>query len=503
MKKITLVACPWIFHGPAEFMSQQLGLGYIGAYAEMMGHKVVAFIDPMVAGGMSHLTPLTTKYQQTSRVGYSDSWIVERIPSDTDVIGINAPFTDSRLTLYPLIRKIKEKFPSIPVMVGGVLATTLPRQVIAESLADIAIKGEGEVAFSRILNDEPWKSIPGLVFRLPDGTIYEHDQPGQQLPVGQIPSPGYNFRPMGEYTKWSPRGNRGDRTLSMVSSRGCPFACEFCSSAAKGQYWNPLVAGSIVQEIEMSIEHWGVNHVEFEDDNFTFNEERAVAILEALTNLRRRGVPIACSFPNGVMIDRMSEELAGLMKSAGAEIIYLPLESGDPRVLMAMNKPNSEDHLDKTMEVAKWCVEAGLFVSAFVINAYPGGRVSSKNCQVASERYSQFLFADEQELFLQGEDEASFQKTMAFCQRLRQLGVNGITPLIATPYPGTGLYVTSERFDWLTFEDGHDVLITMSYSSVTPGLIQLETPWCSQQRAYERWKEMMEEFPAYHNIRKE
>ncbi|MBM3769568.1 MAG: hypothetical protein FJW32_29680, partial [Acidobacteria bacterium] len=69
-KKIALIACPWLFYEHVEFRSQNLGLGYIGAYAEQFGHKVVAFIDPMLDGGDKVKMPVRTKLQTTNRFGH-------------------------------------------------------------------------------------------------------------------------------------------------------------------------------------------------------------------------------------------------------------------------------------------------------------------------------------------------------------------------------------------------------------------------------------------------
>lgn len=522
-KNVTLIACPWTFYERAEFLSQQLGLGYVGAYAKKFGHRIIKYIDPMIAGGNAVSVSVQTRYQRTKRFGFSDDWIVGEIPSETDVIGVNAPFTDSRIVLYPLIRAIKKKFPNIPVVVGGVLATTLPHQVIRESDADIVVKGEGEIAFSRILNGDPLESIPGLVFKKMDGSIFENSMRSQQLKtVDQIPSPGYDFRPMKEYVLWSPRGDRADRTLSLISSRGCPFTCEFCSIPEKGQEWRPFTPERVLEEIKMAIKEWGVNHIEFEDDNFTLQEPRALAVLNYLRELRQRGNPVTCSFPNGIMIDRMSESLAVLLKEAGADIIYLPVESGDTRILMGMDKPQAQKHLDTTLQVAKWCVDAGLQTSCFFICAYPGGRINKKwrlgkhgdifrglgygETDKVSEwgMDGKYLLRQGEELFMSGEDQKSFEVTLAYCKQLRSLGVHGITPLIATPYPGTELYEVCERFGWLAFEDNHDVLTTVSYAgTMKADYIQIETPWCSRKEALARWQLMMDTFPTFHNVRKE
>jgi len=500
-KKIALVASPWVFDDGVEFRSQQLGLGYVGAYGEKFGHEIVAFVDPMVNEGWRVKAPLQTKYRRTNRFGHPDSEVAGRIPKDVDLIGLNAPFTDSRLTAYPLINTIKAAFPSVPLVVGGVLATTLPRQVLEESKADIVVKGEGEIAFARIANGEPLEGIPGLVFRRSDGTLYEHPQRSEQLKsIDSIPPPGYHFRPMVEYTGWSPRGDRGRWTLSLISSRGCPFTCEFCSIPEKGQRWRPFTPERILGEIDTCIEKFGINHIEFEDDNFTLVEERAAPILQHLARLRTRGYPVECSFPNGIMIDKMSRELTYLMKQAGTDIAYLPVECGDTRVLISMDKPNAEGHLEKTREIARYCVEAGLFVSCFFIVAYPGGAINRK--RHSRPDYERHLIRDENKVYMRGEDEESFEKTLNFCRELREMGVQGMTPLIATPYPGTELYHVCDKFGWLAFPDAKDVLTTVSYAHMKPEYVQIETPYCSRRRAYERWQEMANIFPAFHNVRR-
>jgi magnesium-protoporphyrin IX monomethyl ester (oxidative) cyclase len=506
-KNVALIACPWTFYEEVEFVSQQLGLGYVGAYAQQFGHKIVAFIDPMIGEGQKFKERIQTKYQHTYRFGYPDEWIVEQIPSNTDVIAINAPFTDSRIVLYPLVKRIKDKYPETIVVIGGVLATTLPRQVLVESGGDIVIKGEGEVAFSKILNGVVWSDIPGTVYRNTHADIVEHPLRSEQLvTVDQIPPPGYNFRPMDEYVKWSPRGDRSDRTLSLISSRGCPFSCSFCSIPEKGQLWRPFTPERVIEEIEEAIKKWGVNHIEFEDDNFTLKEPRALKVLGYLRELRQKGHQFTCSFPNGIMIDKMTEDLAILLKEAGSDIIYLPVESGDERVLYSMDKPLAHIHLAQTLQVAKWCVDAGLRTSCFFIVAYPGGYMHKKYSRNKEEMLTKYgshiLESNGDQLFMRGEDQESYEETLRFCQKLIDIGVEAITPLIATPYPGTDLYSACQKFGWLAFEDDPNVLTTVSYAAMRPEFIQIETPWCTRVEAYERWRHMMDMFQSFHNVRK-
>ncbi len=506
-KNVALVATAWLFFDKVEFRSQQLGLAYIGAYARQFGHRIT-YIDPMLEDGHLVKQPVQTKLQKTNRFGHPDSWIVDRIPADTDVIGINAPFTDSRLALYPMVNAIKERYPHMTIVVGGVLATSLPEQVLEGCKADVVVRGEGEIAFSRILNDYPLEQIPGLSYWGQDGVIVHNKQRSEQLKtVDQIPPPDYEFRPMHEYVKWSPRGDQAERTLSLISSRGCPFTCEFCSIPEKGQIWRPFTPERMLEEIKMAIEKWGVNHFEFEDDNFTLQEPRALQVLQYLADLRAKGQKFSCSFPNGIMIDKMTPALAELLVKAGSDIIYLPVESGDRRTLISMDKPMAEHHLEKTEQVAKWCVDAGLMVSCFFIVGYPGGRLNARHVRspAVMEEYAGHLLKHPdfpRDTFMRGEDAEAFDNTLAFARKLRGIGVQSISPLIATPYPGTELYQVCEAFGWLAFGDARDVLTTVSYAAVNPGRVQIDTPWCSQQEMFDRWQHMMSVFTTHHNVRK-
>ena len=75
-KKVTLIACPWTFYQRAEFLSQQLGLGYVGSYAEKCGHKIVAFIDPMIRGGLETKVPVGTKFLNGTLASFDQAEVV-------------------------------------------------------------------------------------------------------------------------------------------------------------------------------------------------------------------------------------------------------------------------------------------------------------------------------------------------------------------------------------------------------------------------------------------
>jgi len=502
-KKVTLLASPWVFQGEPEFQSQQLGLAYIGAYIEESGHEIISYIDPMLYGGMQVMEPFDTEYQKIFRVGHTDEWIMNHIPKETDYIFINVPFTDSRFVFYPLCSKIRQRFPDMMIVIGGILATTLSHQIIRETGADIVVKGEGEIAAARILNGEPLNQIPGVVFKTKDGIVENNGRSEQLSTIDDIPwITRHEFRPMDEYVKWSPRGNQKDRTFSYITSRGCPFTCEFCSIPEKGQRWRSFSPDRVVSEIKFMIDKYDISNLEIEDDNFTLKAKHSLPILQYLKDLKQSGHGLIPSFPNGLMIDRLDREHIFMLRDAGTDAVYLPVESGDLKNLIAMNKPVALEHLDKTLEVAGWCAEAGLQVGAFFIIGYPGGRVFKKDLkEIIYRDYKYSILEDDgTTLFITGEDEASFEETCRYAKKLLDVGVTYVTPLIATPYPGTALYDICEKYGWLRRKDHSKMVTTISYQNPKEEFINIDTPWASSSKIFERWSEMGNLFSTRHNV---
>lgn len=121
-RNIVLINPPWFFEERVEFLSQNLAIGYLAAYLEREGHKVSA-IDALVEGA-NRLVDVQTKWGQIKRAGLLYEEIAERIPKETEIIGITAPFTHHAIivrelstSVYPLNGKLELEFitsPTIP-----------------------------------------------------------------------------------------------------------------------------------------------------------------------------------------------------------------------------------------------------------------------------------------------------------------------------------------------------------------------------------------------------
>ena len=332
--------------------------------------------------------------------GLRNEDIVDMIPSDSDYIAIGVPFTFLGTIAKELTGDIKKRF-EVPIIMGGVFPSTLPE--LAVNSADFIVRGEGEIPLRRLLSGEKPEEINGF-----HSTVFSNGSAEFVTDLNNLPFP-YREDGFEEHLLFSSRGRKGQRTASLVTSRGCPYTCNFCSTHPTAGYkWRARSVDDVVSEIVYLQERFGVNHLEIEDDNFTLDSTRAKGILERIIKYKEgRNLHLDFSTPNGLRIDTLDRETITLMKKAGFKSIYLALESGDQEVLSLMNKRLS---LDKVSEVAKLASEQDLPILYFFMIGYPG---------------------ETREMFL---------KSVDFGLGLKKIGDCSFTTFLTRAYPGTKLF---------------------------------------------------------------
>jgi radical SAM superfamily enzyme YgiQ (UPF0313 family)/GT2 family glycosyltransferase/glycosyltransferase involved in cell wall biosynthesis/SAM-dependent methyltransferase len=413
--KVVLIAPPRYFKDShlSDYtgFSKNLGLGYIAS--TLRADNVDVSVIDAFAEGVDTFIPADLPNGRVFRCGLSYEDIASRIPADVNLIGINLPFSNIARIAFELSAHLKRQFPKANIVLGGVHPSAFPEESMREGV-DYVIRGEGELSILALVRGDQPETIPGLVWRANGGTIQVAERSARIDSLDTLPFPAWDLLPMEMYLKASQRGDRSRRTLSMITSRGCPYACRFCSvHPVSGRNWRARSPENVLAEIQTAHERYGINHIEIEDDNFTLNRDRALAILRGLKSI---APDMTWSAHNGVRVDTLDEELLLAVKESGCVQLNIAIEHGSPDVLKAMNKRLS---LDKVREVVAACGKFGIPTVGFCLVGYPG------------------------------ETAARFRESFLFYQEMKRLGLRTVAPFIVNAYPGTELYDTAREKGWL------------------------------------------------------
>ncbi len=413
--EVVLIAPPRYFPSPGlcayTGLSKNLGLAYIAGLLKQNGIKV-SIIDAF-AMGIDKFVPVDLANKRVYRCGASYEQIAQAIPGSADLIGISVPFTNVAGIAAELAAFLKSRLPSKTIVLGGVHPSTFPEESMTEGV-DIVVRGEGEVPMLLLARGEKHYQIPDIYYRNPDGSVASTTQTGMIQNLDALSFPAWDLLPMDLYGRISPRGNRANPALSLITSRGCPFSCNFCSiHPVAGSRWRARSPENVLAEIRLAHTRYGIEHIEIEDDNFTIKKDRAIAILKGLTDI---SPGLTWAAHNGVRIDTLDEELLSVIKQSGCVQLNLAVEHGSKRVLKAMNKNLS---LDKVKEIVEICGRLQINTLGFCLVGYPG------------------------------ETDECFEESFLFYRELKRLGLTTIAPFIVNAYPGTALYKQAKTNGWL------------------------------------------------------
>ncbi|MCZ7383267.1 MAG: radical SAM protein [Candidatus Methanoperedens sp.] len=255
------------------------------------------------------------------------------------------------------------------LVTGGPLPTCDPEPFL--EAFDVVVRGEGEQTMQELLRAQEeaseLESIAGIVYRTDADwpakgkLIYTPDREFAKE-LDRIPFPARALLPNESYIRYAKK-KYGYSITTLMSTRGCPFRCEFCSNVVFGGSYRERSPQNVVDEIEAAL-GLGYDRISFADDVFTMKKGRVIGICQ---EIRRRGLHFNWECLGRV--DALDYALAREMKEAGCTRIYFGIESGSNQILELMNKKITTDEALRAVNDAH---RAGLQVGAFFILCYPG-----------------------------------------------------------------------------------------------------------------------------------
>lgn len=282
-----------------------------------------------------------------------------------DVVGMSV-LSFSLSNSIEIIKLIKQIKPKIKIIIGGPHCTLFPKEALEETKADISVQGDGEKIIVSIKNAIEGKidfsDIPGIYFR--DNKKIKKGAPIQLIKdLDTIPFPNREIVSHYSYGKeYNPKIKKGEFT-SIITSRGCPFSCKFCSrNSISMKTYRTRSAKNVFEEIK-ELYNQGFKYLIFVDDSFLSNKNQAHEIFDRIIEEQLEMKFII----TGVRVDAADEELFQKMKKAGVTHLYYGLESGNQDVLDFYNKKTT---LDKIRYAVNLSHNLGFFnVGSFILGA--------------------------------------------------------------------------------------------------------------------------------------
>lgn len=349
-------------------ISPALGLGYLAAYLEQNNIEV-AILD-IAAEGVHKVR----KIGERLRYGLSRKEIEKRIKDySPQIAAITCQSTLHAQDAHQTAKIVKEIDKNILVVMGGAHPSAAPEEVLKDENIDIVVKGEGEVTFLEIVKNfqekKPLDKILGT-FTRKQGNIVENPPRPFIKNIDILPFPARHLLPMDIYLKeMAKQSNYLMRQpgLTIISSRGCPGNCVYCSvRAVWGRLWRSRSPKNIVDEIETLIRDYGAGEIHFLDDSISVSKERLKGICDEII---KRKLNIKWTTPNGIAIWLLDKELLIKMKKAGCYRLTFGLESGNTEILH--NYVGKHYNFEKATEIIKFCSSIGFWTVGTFIIGFP------------------------------------------------------------------------------------------------------------------------------------
>lgn len=335
-----------------------------------------------------------------------------------EIVGVTAT-TPTIYNAFDIVKAAKDVCPSSFTVLGGPHPSFLPIETLREChMLDAVCIGEGEETVvelaEAVRGDRKLASVKGIAFRSKEGALVETSPRPFIEDLDSLPFPAWHLLPMNKYRVLGKKSV----ICHIMSSRGCPFQCIFCSSSLLfSKRYRARSPKNVVDEMEYLISEYNPASIEFSDDEFTLNQKRVEEICDEITR-RDLEVPWACSS----RVDTVSKGLLNRMKKAGCSLIYYGIESGSQRILDIVNKGIKIEQIDKAI---RWTKEAGIKALGSFIIGFPD------------------------------ETREEVKETIEFSRRLE---LDYAQFSVATPYPGTKLYDIANR---------EELLLTRNWSEYT------------------------------------
>ena len=320
-----------------------------------------------------------------------------------DIVMISC-FTINRIAGVKSAVLVKNFNPSIKVVMGGMHPNFLYEQILTHYPVDAVCIGEGEETVVELVKTYEAKSsmegVMGIAFKK-NGIVVFNGRRDFIKDIDSIPFPAHYI-----YADDIKR----KKTAHIITSRGCPYGCQFCSTTEFwGRFWRARSPKNVIAETEMLVRDYDVNYISFQDDEFTLQKKRTIDLCKEIVE-REIKIKWSCN----TRVNTIDMEQLEWMKKAGCDNVSMGIESGSPKILKTIGKKITVEQIIKSFKLLE---EFGIARGSFLMVGNPG------------------------------EDSQSVKDTI---ELIRRLNLDVVPPAVAEIYPGTQLYEIAKKRGFIT-----------------------------------------------------
>lgn len=353
---------------------------------------------------------------------------------DFDIVGISAFSTQ-----YPAVRFLTDYIKDrtdVPVVVGGPLTIYQPQLVLDTTRVDVCVTGEGEITAVELMRHyDQLHQIKGIAYR-DHGQVVVNPPQDQLVDLDELPPPDFSIFDMERYLKQRMSFNRKvkGRAITLVTSRGCPYSCNFCSKSSRR--YRSMSPDTIYDLARMMKQEFGIECLNFGDELFLANKKRFAELAPRLKSL-------ALPWGSQARVNIMDREFLTMIKHAGCVGVGYGIESGSAKILANMNKRITPEQIETAMRET---MRQRINVKVQLIFGYPG------------------------------EDDDTVAETIDLFRRIDHPGRRFV---VITPIPGSSLYDDCIRDGRITDEAAYLGAIEKSFGI---GTVHVNfTPWPDEE----------------------
>lgn len=256
----------------------------------------------------------------------------KEINDDTLFVAVSAMTGEPITYALEISKFVKDNFPKLPVVWGGIHPTLLPVQTIEHPLVDIVVRGDGEETIydlcQALEKKKTLEGIPGVYYKKKNGAI-GFNPIREPSDLNALPPIPYHLININDYER---KGFK-EKVFTVLTTASCPHRCAFCHVPGEKSTWRYESVDKTIAHIRYIYDNFKPQYIYFGDNDFFVSQSRAKEIFQRIVKEKFEGVTFGFRGTRIDELDRMDDEMLSLMEQASVKYLHIGAESGSQRIL--------------------------------------------------------------------------------------------------------------------------------------------------------------------------